>query len=85
MKIAVCDDEIQFVNVTCEMLKEWAYLREIPLTLCRLTNGDDLIMAHQQQCMDLILLDVVMPLLNGIDTARELLANQGRGLSRSAK
>ena len=33
MKIAVCDDEIQFVNVTCEMLKEWAYLREIPLTL----------------------------------------------------
>ena len=74
MKIAVCDDEIQFVNVTCEMLKEWAYLREIPLTLCRFTNGDDLIMAHQQQCMDLILLDVVMPLLNGIDTARELRA-----------
>ena len=67
------------------MLKEWAYLHEIPLTLCRFTNGDDLIMAHQQQCMDLILLDVVMPLLNGIDTARELLANQGRGLSRSAK
>ena len=23
MKIAVCDDEIQFVNVTCEMLKEY--------------------------------------------------------------
>lgn len=38
-------------------------------------NGDDLIAAHTDECMDLILLDVIMPLLNGIDTAAELRAN----------
>lgn len=36
------------------------------------TNGDDLLLSHKTECMDLILLDVVMPLLNGIDTVREL-------------
>lgn len=36
------------------------------------TNGDDLIAAHRNDCMDLIILDVIMPLLNGMDVAREL-------------
>lgn len=72
MKIAICDDEPTFINATCDLLQEWATMHSLPLTLYRFTNGDDLLAAHHQYCMDLILLDVVMPLLNGIDTAREL-------------
>lgn len=72
MKIAVCDDEINVISATCKLLQEWAGKHAVPLTLYRFTNGDDLLAAHHQYCMDLILLDVVMPLLNGIDTAREL-------------
>lgn len=75
MKIAVCDDEPAVIFATCELLQEWADLHALPLTLYRFTNGDDLLAAHQQYCMDLIVLDVVMPLLNGIDTARELRQN----------
>lgn len=72
MKIAICDDEIQFVDTVCSLLDQWAKKHEIKLTLHRFTNGDDLIAAHQNEYMDLIILDVIMPLLSGIDTAKEL-------------
>lgn len=72
MKIAVCDDEELFIDSTCALLKQWAEENNIRLTLFRFTNGDDLIDAHQKECMDLIILDIIMPLFNGMDTAREL-------------
>ncbi len=72
MKIAICDDEIKFIDTVCPLLEQWAKEHDIKLTLYRFTNGDDLIDAHQSECMDLIILDVIMPLLSGIDAAREL-------------
>lgn len=72
MKIAVCDDEELFIDSTCALVKQWAAKHSVSVTLFRFTNGDDLIDAHQKECMDLILLDVIMPLFNGMDTAREL-------------
>lgn len=72
MKIAVCDDEKQFVDAICPLLKQWAEKNSIKLTLYRFNNGDDLIAAHRNICMDLIILDIIMPLLNGMDAAREL-------------
>lgn len=75
MKIAVCDDEMQFIDTICILLEQWAKKHGIELALYQFTNGDDLIAAHRNECMDLILLDVIMPLLNGMDTARELRNN----------
>ena len=72
MKIAICDDEKQFIDAICPLLEQWAARNAIKLTLYCFTNGDDLIAAHQNKCMDLIILDVIMPLLNGMDTAGEL-------------
>lgn len=72
MKIAICDDEIQFINELEQLLTQWADQHRIDVTLYHFTNGDDLIQAHQTYCMDLIILDIIMPLLNGMDTAREL-------------
>lgn len=72
MKIAICDDEIQFVDTICSLLEQWGKEHEIKLTLYRFTDGNDLLAAHQKECMDLIILDVIMPLLSGIDTAKEL-------------
>lgn len=71
MKIAICDDEMHFIDTLCPLLEQWAEERGIELTLYRFTNGDDLIAAHQSKCMDLIFLDIIMPLLSGIDAARE--------------
>ena len=75
MKIAICDDEIQFLDDICILFKKWGKKHGIKLSLRRFTNGDALLLALHNECMDLIFLDVVMPLLNGIDTARELRDN----------
>lgn len=72
MKIAICDDEKQFLDAICPLLEQWAAKNAIQLTIYCFTNGDDLIAAHRNKCMDLIILDIIMPLLNGMDTAREL-------------
>lgn len=72
MKIAVCDDEQLFTDNICSLLEAWGKKNALQLTLFCFTNGDDLIDAHRNSCMDLIILDVVMPLLNGIETAKEL-------------
>lgn len=72
MKIAVCDDEELFIDSVCAILNQWAEKNNINLTLFQFTNGDDLIDTHRKECMDLIILDIIMPLLNGMDTAREL-------------
>lgn len=72
MKIAICDDEKQFADIIRPIIEQWADRNAIPLTLYCFTNGDDLISAHRIKCMDLIILDIIMPLLNGMDTAREL-------------
>lgn len=72
MKIAICDDEIQFIDSICPLFIQWAKRHGIPLTLHRFTDGDALVMAHRKECMDFIILDIIMPLLSGIDTAKEL-------------
>lgn len=72
MKIAICDDENQFVDSLCPVIEQWAAKNAIQLSLYCFNNGDDLIAANRDKCMDLIILDIIMPLLNGMDTAREL-------------
>lgn len=72
MKIAICDDELSYLEETEKLVEQWADQRRIDVTIYRFSNGDDLIQAHQSYCMDLILLDIIMPLLNGMDTVREL-------------
>ena len=72
MKIAICDDEICFGQELRALLTHWAARNDLSLTLYQYTNGDDLLTALQATSMDLIFLDIIMPLLNGMDTAREL-------------
>lgn len=75
MKIAICDDERQFLDHVCILLEKWAARHDLRPAIYRFTNGDDLIDSHMNECMDLIILDIIMPLLNGIDTAKELRNN----------
>ena len=72
MNIAICDDEIQYLDYVAELVEKWSQLHNIDVRVHRFTNGDDLIIGHQKQCMDLIILDIIMPLIDGINTAKEL-------------
>ncbi len=72
MKIAICDDQTCYTEAARTLLEQWGSSHNIPLTILSYNNGDALIKAQREQPLDLIILDVLMPLLNGIDTAREL-------------
>ncbi len=72
LKIAVCDDNSEFLNNAVTMLERWSEERSIHIEIFRFDNGDDLIKKNAVCHMDIILLDIVMPLLNGMDTGREI-------------
>ena len=72
MKIAICDDELSSIQEIRSLLTHWAVRHDLSFTLYQYSNGDDLLLALKHTSMDLIILDIIMPLLNGLDTAREL-------------
>ena len=47
MKIAICDDELSYLEETEKLVEQWADQRRIDVTIYRFSNGDDLIQAHQ--------------------------------------
>ena len=75
MRIAICDDEKLFLDKEAALVEKWADERGLHIEVHAFSNGDDLLRAHAQEYFDLIILDIIMPLLNGIDTARELRMN----------
>lgn len=71
IRVGICDDSPAFLLQTKFMLDHWDD-RPTPITTECFEDGDSLIRAHSRQPFDLLLLDVMMPLLNGIDTAKEI-------------
>ena len=74
LRIGVCDDDKEFRQRLMQMIRIWSDHSGIPTELYPFDNGDELIAKNAAFRMDIILLDIVMPLLNGMDTARELRA-----------
>ena len=71
IRIALCDDSSVFLEETKFMIEHWDKCpQNIAMELFE--DGDTLILAHAKKPFDIILLDIVMPLLNGIETAKEL-------------
>ncbi len=73
LKIAICDDDFAFSEQTAEMISRWG--QESENVICKIfTNGDELIGVHEVSPFDIIFLDIIMPMINGIETAREIRA-----------
>lgn len=71
IRIGICDDSSAFLYQTKFLIDHWDNCpHNIATELFE--DGDALILAHSKRPFDIVLLDVVMPLLNGIDTAKEL-------------
>ena len=75
MKIAICDDDAAFLENISVLLETWAKTKGISLTVYPFQSGDSMLLTLQKECMDLIFLDVIMPLINGIEIAKELRRN----------
>jgi DNA-binding LytR/AlgR family response regulator len=71
LRIAVCDDDQNFLQQAKQLLDSWVCPSGTHLTEV-FSDGDALISAHGKSPFDIILLDVVMPLLSGMEAAREI-------------
>ena len=72
LKIAICDDSTLFLEHAEELIQKWSDESCFPVQIFTYTNGDDLIAANTSDRIDIIFLDIIMPLFNGMDTAREI-------------
>lgn len=68
-KILLIDDDIEFT----ELLNELLSLEGFEITIVH--NGQEGLEKLQSNCYDLVLLDVMMPIKNGIETLKELRQN----------
>ena len=72
MRILACDDDTAFLDALEQMVGRWSRDTGTPVELETCDNGDDLLAAHAARRADVVILDMIMPLLDGMGCAREL-------------
>lgn len=74
MRLAICDDMPDILEQSKSLILRWPNRPE-DLTVTTFSDGYALAEAHSAAPFDIILLDIVMPLVSGIDTAAEIRKN----------
>ena len=72
MRILACDDDTAFLDRLEQMTARWSNDTGTHVEVETFDNGDDLLAAHAARRADAVLLDMIMPLLDGMGCAREL-------------
>lgn len=72
IRLAICDDEVQCLDSTRRMIEQWSERCSIPVQIRCFDNGDALLQSIRRTRTDIVFLDIMMSLLNGMDTAREI-------------
>ena len=71
-EIVICDDDGACLEQTNQLVTDWCATISVPVTVKTIDNGDQLL-AYCSRCNpDVILLDIMMPFLNGMDAAKEI-------------
>lgn len=72
IRIALCDDTDEYRQQTRQLLEQWGSHHNHNLLIDCFDNGDALLNSLNKQPYDLIFLDIIMPMLSGIDTCAEI-------------
>ena len=72
IKISICDDDALCLQNINEAVSRWALQNKVQVCVESFDNGDRLLEHCKREHTDIILLDIIMPLLNGMDVAREI-------------
>ena len=71
VRIAICDDSHEHLDTITDMIKNWEN-PPVHIFTEGFDNGDSLLAAHSREPFDIIFLDIIMPVFNGMDTAHEI-------------
>ena len=72
LKIAICDDEIKEISSISSFINNYISEHDIPITYKCYTSSVELTSKAAYEKYDLYLLDVIMPVLNGMSLANEI-------------
>ena len=72
IRIALCDDEKDQLSKIRQAVQTWADKRNIPANIATFDNGDSLLEYTLTEQTDILFLDIVMPLFNGMNLAHEI-------------
>ena len=72
MRIALCDDNQDLLQSTANLIRQWAAESGITAVLFPYDNGYALLSKITGTHMDIVFLDILMPLQNGLGIGREL-------------
>jgi two-component system, LytTR family, response regulator LytT len=71
-RIAVCDDESYYQEELCNLLKAYENESGNKLELCRFSRGEDLLKDYETAVYHILILDVEMNGLTGLETAASI-------------
>ena len=71
LRIAICDDDQAFLSLTVSVIGQWKN-NSLDLILETFDNGDALVLSHNETPFDIIFLDILMPQITGLETARKI-------------
>ena len=72
MKIAVCDDDIAELNNICEILNNYFEEKKYDIYISKFGSSVELASIIQKEKFDIYILDIVMPVLSGMNLATEI-------------
>lgn len=78
--VAVCDDSLKELNVVTEYIKEYIETSGIDAEIKQFAHPDKLLDACEKERFHIYILDIVMPMVNGIEVGRGI-----RRLDREAQ
>lgn len=71
-EIIICDDDDTCLKQTHQLVNDWSASVSVPVSIKSMTNADKLIEYCSKSSPDVILLDIMMPFVNGMDAAKEI-------------
>ncbi len=80
LKIAICDDDVQELSRISDLISQYKTEKGAVLKYDAFSNAIELLETMKRQAYDILLLDVLMPGMNGITAAHEI-----RGFDPSVK
>ena len=72
MRVVICDDSPVFLDSTAQHVRRWAEENSTTVSIHTYDNGDALLDCCAAEEPDIIFMDILMPLLGGIEAAKEI-------------